>query len=936
MKKSKKQEIVSRILISSSVFILGSSFVTQTLVSIPAAAETINTSAPKETLAASEQVSEPLERTKEEQAETTTSGLAETAETAETTNKEDSTEYSMESNEKKSLNASISENILWSGMWGSAPATLDSDGMLTVGAGTFNSAVDQIIPLEEVPEGTKIKRVILTAPVILPAGLAGLFQSTSHWGKVPSELVEIVGLPYLDTSQATTMNSMFYSFRGTSLDLSNFDSTGVKAALGAGMNQFLASVRNLKELRLGKNFSFVGWNNFPVNPYPVNLNNPSSMSGFDSRYYTGYWQNVGTGTVDAPNGIHVLLSQDLVLTYDGETMADTYVWQPKKLLGAPVTVNYRNDNDEELLPSSELTGYVGDPYTCYPKEIAGYTLREVQGDETGVFSSTPQTVTYIYTPNLETKEENKEVTRTIHYVYENGTEAAPDKIDSVIFTRIVTTNAATGEVIYGEWEAKDGDTTFNEVKSPVIEKYNADKESVEEVINLTAEDNNSEVTVTYSPNIMNEIETKEVNQTIHYVYEDGTEAAPDKVDSVIFTRIVTTNAATDEVTYGEWEAKDSDTDFAEVVSPEIENYTADKASVPEVTGVTPADNDKEITVLYSPKIETTTETNEVKQTIHYVFEDGTKASDDYVDTVTFTRNAAKNLATGETIYDEWKAKDQDTTFDEVKSPKIDHYTADKEVIAEVTGLTEESRDTEVTVMYTAKSTTASETKKVTRTIHYVYENGKEAAPDKADTVTFVRTVITNDATGEKTYGEWEAKDNDTTFDEVISPTIADYTADKEIVEEMTELSGESNDSEVTIIYKKNPTKPISDANNTEDTIDDSTIDSTTNTIDLPIGTVDSAIDAKDPANRITDPTTKANDPIEPTTKNQEKASEKFSEKVSEKTAKNVTNKKRLPQTGDETHPIALYSGITMLAAVVAGIFINKRSRRKAKQKNNKD
>lgn len=52
---------------------------------------------------------------------------------------------------------------------------------------------------------------------------------------------------------------------------------------------------------------------------------------------------------------------------------------------------------------------------------------------------------------------------------------------------------------------------------------------------LTAESEDLEVTVTYSPNMIESTETKEVKQTIHYVYEDGKQAASDKTDTVTFT-----------------------------------------------------------------------------------------------------------------------------------------------------------------------------------------------------------------------------------------------------------------------------------------------------------------------------------------------------------------------------------------------------------------
>ena len=388
------------------MFILGSPIVTQAVVSIPAAAETISTSEIEEaTLSTSEnlseqQVAEPavteetttsetsskekaaeqetVETTKVEETESDqrTEQSAENVSTEEAANIEEDTESSMASDESQEVKSALAENILWTGMWGTAPATLDLEGVLTVGAGTLSTTVDQVIPLDDSLKNMVIKKVVLTAPVILPANVPGLFESTYHYGKVPSELDEIVGLTYLDTSQATTMNSMFYGFRGTTLDLSNFDSSGV-----------------------------------------------------------------------------------------------------------------------------------------------------------------------------------------ISYVYEDSKEAAPDKTDTVTFTRTVTTNEATGENTYGEWQAKDDDTTFDEVQSPEIKNYHADKSSIEEVTGLTAEDKDREVTITYSPNMVESTETKEIKQTIHYMYEDGKEAVPDKVDTVTFTRTVTTNEATGDKTFGQWQAKDDDTTF---------------------------------------------------------------------------------------------------------------------------------------------------------------------------------------------------------------------------------------------------------------------------------------------------------------------------------------------------------------------------------------
>ncbi|WEI91649.1 mucin-binding protein [Enterococcus casseliflavus] len=833
MKKPAKKELLSRILISSSVFILGSPLITQAIISVPAAAETISTSTTEEvTRSTNEFISEQQEgigeqATGEETVDSETQVVESTGEQGasessqasedqvepstermtESSSEPEATESSTTSDEESKTKVAEAENILWSGNWGTAPATLDIEGVLTVGAGTLTTAVDQVVPLTDELKNMVIKKVILTAPVILPADVAGLFESYSHNGTVPSQLNEIVGLTYLDTSQATTMNSMFYGYSGSTLDLSNFDSTGVINSLGAGMNQFLANVRYLRELTLGPKFSFVGWNNWSSNPYPVNLVDPSGMYGFHSSYYTGYWQNVGAGTIDAPYGEHILKSEELVLIYDGTTMADTYVWQPRFIEGAPVTVNYLDEDGNELLPPNVLTGgNIGDSIEVVPEEIPNYTLKEVQGEEKIVFSNVPQTVTYIYSPKIESNEERKIVARVIHYLHEDGTEAAPDKVDTVEFTREVRTNLATGEETFGEWQARDDDTIFDLVKSPEIVNYYADREFIDEVIDVKADSEDIEEFVMYSPKIVESTETKEVKRMIHYVYEDGKEASPDKVDTVIFTRTVTTNEATGKNTYGEWQAQDDDTTFDEVLSPEIDKYNADQKMVDKVIDLTAESEDFEITVTYLPNMIESTETKEVKRMIHYVYEDGKKASPDNVDTVTFTRTVTTNEATGKNTYGEWQAQDDDTTFDEVLSPEIDKYNADQKMVDKVIDLTAESEDFEITVTYLPNMIESTETKEVKRMIHYVYEDGKEASPDSVDTVTFTRTVTTNEATGDKTFGEWQAKDDDTKFDEVKSPEIKNYHADKTSIEEVTGLTAEDKDREVTVTYSPNMTE----------------------------------------------------------------------------------------------------------------------------------
>jgi len=114
-----------------------------------------------------------------------------------------------------------------------------------------------------------------------------------------------------DTSNVTSMSNMFNSALSlTSLDLSSFDTRNV-----VHMNGMFDRAWGLRNLTLGANFVFTGNPQLP----PVSTNDT----------YTGYWRNIGTGTASDPQGEFVLTSQQLMSSYDGTTMAGTFVWQPR-------------------------------------------------------------------------------------------------------------------------------------------------------------------------------------------------------------------------------------------------------------------------------------------------------------------------------------------------------------------------------------------------------------------------------------------------------------------------------------------------------------------------------------------------------------------------------------------------------------------------------
>ena len=87
---------------------------------------------------------------------------------------------------------------------------------------------------------------------------------------------------------------------------------------------------------------------------------------------------------------------------------------------------------------------------------------------------------------------------------------------------------------------------------------------------------------------------------------------------------------------------------------------------------------------------------------------------------------------------------------------------------------------------------------VTRTIHYLYDNGNTAQPDKTQTVSFNETGTKDDVTGKITWSNDDAQ----TVNSVITPSITGYTPDKDKVEEQAFKFGDK-DVEVTVTYTAN-------------------------------------------------------------------------------------------------------------------------------------
>lgn len=115
-----------------------------------------------------------------------------------------------------------------------------------------------------------------------------------------------------------------------------------------------------------------------------------------------------------------------------------------------------------------------------------------------------------------------------------------------------------------------------------------------------------------------------------------------------------------------------------------------------------SDNDKNIFAVHLKHgTLDTSRSKSISETIHYVYDDGTKAHDDYVVTKTFTNHGVKDLVTGEVTWDKSWTPDN-VQFDQVTSPDIPGYTPDKANIP-VQNINAESKNLEFKVTYTKTS-----------------------------------------------------------------------------------------------------------------------------------------------------------------------------------------------------------------------------------------
>ena len=319
-----------------------------------------------------------------------------------------------------------------------------------------------------------------------------------------------------------------------------------------------------------------------------------------------------------------------------------------------------------------------------------------------------------YPAGLEEKDLNKTVTRTITYVYEDGTpvlneDGTPKTVtQEAKFTREAKVNLVTGEVTYGDWTpAQD----LAEVKSPVIAKHTVDKATVATVQVTNASEDINEV-VTYTP-VQKAITTfvyqdkdgnvKQVEGN-EPISETGTNGEKLTKAEEIAAKIKEAQNKGYEVVSNTYPTdgvfdKDVNTDqeFTVTLKERVVPVTPGQPKTPG----TPVDPNNPDGPKYPAGLEEKDLNKTVTRTITYVYEDGTPVlnEDGTPKTVTqeakFTREAKVNLVTGEVAYGDWsEAKD----LVEVKSPVVKGFVADKASVPTV-NVTANSKDATEVVTY---------------------------------------------------------------------------------------------------------------------------------------------------------------------------------------------------------------------------------------------
>ena len=399
-----------------------------------------------------------------------------------------------------------------------------------------------------------------------------------------------------------------------------------------------------------------------------------------------------------------------------------------------------------------------------------------------------------YPAGLEEKDLNKTVTRTITYVYEDGTpvlneDGTPKTVtQEAKFTREAKINLVTGEVTYGDWTpAQD----LAEVKSPVVKGYLADKATVP-TTKVTADSEDTTEVVTYKP----------LGSWVPNIPGQPTDPIKYPNDPTDPTK---PGQPTEVVPYVPgYTPKDKDGNPLKPVDPNDPTKGYEVPSVPTNPG-----EDTPINYVKDTQKAKTTFVDEKGNPIP-----GVDAITEEGDSDTPLTKEADVKAKIKELENKGYELVSNTypeggKFDKDKDTDQEFKVTLKERVVPVTPNQPKTPGTPVDPnnpdgpKYPAGLEEKDLNKTVTRTITYVYEDGtpvlNEDGTPKVVTqeAKFTREAKVNLVTGEVTYGDWTPAQD---LAEVKSPVVKGYLADKATVP-TTKVTADSEDTTEVVTYK---------------------------------------------------------------------------------------------------------------------------------------
>ena len=341
-----------------------------------------------------------------------------------------------------------------------------------------------------------------------------------------------------------------------------------------------------------------------------------------------------------------------------------------------IKVNFIDDTTGKTLDSKSLDG-VSDADANYNTKVdinnyekQHYVLVSDSSDGKDLIFDHDDQATQSYDVHFthDTNPDSRQdtVTRTITYT------GAGNKTPSAVTQSVHFTQAGTKDLVTGKTKWNDvADQNFASVGTPEVSGYTPDKSQVAQAA-VKFGDKDTTVTVTYAA---------DKQQAKLHFYDDTAKKFIDAAP------VLDASGKTDgQVGFTIPNSYDfSKYNFVNVTKgadPESTDQLAgaDLSAVQYGKYDTDDKNDQVFVAHFTHKIKAINEKVTVNETIHYVYEDGSKAHDDYQATpLVFTKTGTKDLVTGE----EKATWTKSQKFAEVASPEIPGYTPDQAVVPAV-------------------------------------------------------------------------------------------------------------------------------------------------------------------------------------------------------------------------------------------------------------